>query len=68
MPKSRYIIGIKIGETIKIRYKDSDGYVTAREIVPKKFVRVGCKKYVHAYCNLRKEYRYFKANRIIEVL
>lgn len=63
-----HIFGIKIGESIKIRYKNSAGCVTVREIIPEKFVRVGGKKYVHAYCNLRKEYRYFKANRIRTVL
>lgn len=60
--------GIKIGKPVKIRYVDSSGAETIREIVPIEFVRYGKKNYLVANCFLRNEKRFFKVDRIAEIL
>jgi DNA polymerase III epsilon subunit family exonuclease len=60
--------GMRIGRKIRIRYCDSDGTVTEREIVPREFIRYGKRQYVIAHCMLRNSERSFNASRIIDVL
>jgi DNA polymerase III epsilon subunit family exonuclease len=58
---------ISIGEKVTIRYKDSDGNVTKRNILPKEFISYGRKNYILAHCYLRNSERCFMASRIIGV-
>jgi len=55
------------GASVHIRYAGSDGIVSDRIIVPGQFFRYGKKKYVCAYCCLRKENRYFNLDSIIRI-
>jgi len=58
---------ISIGEKITIRYRDSDGNVTRRNILPKEFITYGKKNYVVAHCYLRNSERCFMTSRIIGI-
>ncbi len=58
---------ISIGEKVTIRYKDSDGNVTKRNILPKEFISYGRRNYILAHCFLRDGERCFMASRIIGV-
>lgn len=58
---------ISIGEKVTIRYRDSDGNVTKRNILPKEFITYGRRNYVLAHCYLRNSERCFMASRIIGV-
>ncbi len=60
--------GIKLGDVVTICYKDAEGRLTIREIVPKEFIRFRKKRYILAHCTLRNDDRYFLVNRIVEVL
>jgi DNA polymerase III epsilon subunit family exonuclease len=59
--------GMAKGKFYRIIYTDSDGNITEREIQPVEFVIYGKKKYMEAFCFLRKENRFFLADRIIEI-
>lgn len=56
---------ISIGEKVTIRYRDSDGNITKRNILPKEFISYGRKNYILAHCYLRNSERCFMASRII---
>lgn len=58
---------ISIGEKITIRYRDSDGNVTKRNILPKEFITYGKRNYILAHCYLRNSERCFMASRIIGI-
>ncbi len=58
---------IQQGKMVRIKYRDSDGNVTVREIIPKDFIKYGKKSYVHAFCLLRGHDRYFQTSRIVDV-
>jgi len=58
---------IFIGEEVTIRYVDSDGIITIRNILPKEFLTYGRHNYIRAHCFLRDSERYFMTSRIIEV-
>jgi len=58
---------ISIGEKVTIRYKDSDGNITKRNILPKEFITYGRRNYILAHCYLRNSERCFMASRIIGV-
>jgi DNA polymerase III epsilon subunit family exonuclease len=62
------INGIKIGIPVIIKYKDSEGHISQREIIPRSIVNEGSAAYVVAYCKLRREERLFKINRITEII
>lgn len=50
---------------IYIKYKDSEGHITKRTIA---ISRIDGSEYIHAYCNLRREYRTFRFDGIIEAV
>jgi len=56
---------ISIGREVVIKYMDSDGNITRRQILPKEFIRYGKKDYILAHCFLRDDERCFMTNRII---
>lgn len=58
---------ICIGEEVTIRYIDSDGVVTERQILPKEFFSYGKNNYILAHCFLRDSERCFLASRIVSV-
>lgn len=58
---------IYIGDVVKIRYMDENGRVTTRRILPKEVVRQGNRTYIHAFCYMRNEDRYFNTRRILKV-
>ncbi len=58
---------ISIGEKVTIRYRDSGGNVTKRNILPKEIISYGRKNYILAHCYLRDSERCFMASRIISV-
>jgi len=58
---------IYIGDVVKIRYMDESGRVTTRRILPKEVVRQGNRTYIHAFCYMRNEDRYFNTRRILKV-
>lgn len=64
---SRFFKDIVIGQRITIKYLDTDGNITIRNILPKEFVNFGKKKYIIAHCYLRDAERCFLENRIIGV-
>jgi len=66
--KNEEIKGIKIGIPVTIKYKDSEGNLSQREIVPHNIVGEGSSPYILAYCKLRQEERLFKINRITEIM
>ena len=66
--KERLGVRITIGRECVIRYTDSEGNSTERKILPKKIYKKGKHTVIFAYCYLRNEDRYFKANRIDGVI
>lgn len=58
---------ISIGEKVTIRYRDSDGNVTRRNILPMEFITYGKKNYILAHCYLRGSERCFMTSRIIGI-
>jgi len=58
---------ISIGRRVTIKYMDSDGNITCRNILPKEFIKYGKKKYLLAHCYLRDSERCFMTSRIIGV-
>lgn len=60
--------GLTIGQAVRIRYADSGGMVTERNIVPLEFISRGKTTYLRAHCLLRKEIRFFNRDGILEVL
>lgn len=62
-----FIRKLSIGERVTIRYRDSDGNVTRRNILPVEFISYGKKSYILAHCYLRGSERCFMASRIIGV-
>lgn len=56
------------GVQARIRYMDSDGIVTERDIIPRAMVKMGRKSYLHAFCVLRGEDRYFLSRGILEIM
>jgi len=58
---------IFIGEEVTIRYIDSDGVVTRRQILPKEFLTYGKHNYILAHCFLRNSERCFMTSRIMEI-
>jgi DNA polymerase-3 subunit epsilon len=58
---------IYIGDVVKIRYMDESGRVTTRRILPKEVVQNGNKTYIHAFCYMRNEDRFFNTRRILKV-
>jgi DNA polymerase III epsilon subunit family exonuclease len=58
---------ICIGEEVTIRYTDSDGIVTTRQILPKEFLTYGKNNYILAHCFLRGSERCFMTSRIMVV-
>jgi DNA polymerase III epsilon subunit family exonuclease len=59
---------ITVGKEAVIRYIDGEGNVTERRILPKTIYKKGKQTVIFAFCFLRNEDRYFKSNRIDEVL
>ena len=66
--KERLGVRITLGKECVIRYVDSEGNTTERRILPKKIYKKGKHTVIFAYCYLRNEDRYFKANRIEQVI
>lgn len=75
---SAYSLGIKgmhipadsripLGYRITITYKDAQGNILERSILPQRYFIMGRNKYIQAYCYLRKEIRYFNTARILSV-
>lgn len=60
--------GLTIGRLARIRYQDSSGRVTVREIVPIEIIKQGRKSYLRAHCRLRGEIRFFNRDGILEIL
>ncbi|HON15310.1 MAG TPA: exonuclease domain-containing protein [Spirochaetota bacterium] len=58
---------IAIGKKITIRYCDTDGNVTVRNILPKEFIQYGKNRYIVAHCYLRGAERCFLESRIIGI-
>lgn len=58
---------IFIGEEVTIRYIDSDGIITTRQILPKEFLKYGKNNYILAHCFLRNSERCFMTSRIMSV-
>lgn len=58
---------ISIGEKVSIKYVDSDGQITRRDIIPREFINYGKKNYILAHCFLRNSERCFMTSRIISV-
>lgn len=58
---------ISIGKEVTIRYIDSDGKITRRNILPKEFIKYGKSNYILAHCFLRDSERCFMTNRILAV-
>ena len=58
---------ISIGEKVSIKYEDSDGQITSRDILPREFINYGRKNYILAHCFLRNSERCFITSRIISV-
>jgi len=56
---------ICIGEEVTIKYKDSDGNITRRQILPKEFLTYGKNNYILAHCFLRDSERCFMTSRIM---
>jgi len=67
-PESGSVEGIKEGCAVTIRYRDFKGMITERKILPAHIVRYGKKNYIKAFCYLRREERFFRAERIIEII
>jgi len=62
--KIEEVNGIKIGIPVTIKYKDSKGNISQREIIP---YNIYNEDSIFAYCKLRNEERSFKINRIAEI-
>ncbi|HNX23372.1 MAG TPA: exonuclease domain-containing protein [Spirochaetota bacterium] len=58
---------ICIGEEVTIRYIDSDGNITVRQILPKEFLKYGKNHYILAHCFLRDSERCFMTSRIMSI-
>lgn len=58
---------ISIGEKVSIKYVDSDGQITSRDILPREFINYGKRNYILAHCFLRNSERCFMTSRIIRV-
>lgn len=58
---------ICIGEEVTIRYIDSDGIATIRQILPKEFLTYGKNNYILAHCFLRDSERCFMTSRIMVI-
>lgn len=58
--------GLKEGNVLAIRYKDTGGDSTQREILPEVLFRQGDTWYLAAFCYLRRDKRTFQINRIEE--
>lgn len=58
---------IFIGEEVTIRYIDSDGTITRRNILPKELLTYGKNNYIRAHCYLRNSERCFMTSRIMEI-
>ncbi|PKL17011.1 MAG: hypothetical protein CVV49_13315 [Spirochaetae bacterium HGW-Spirochaetae-5] len=56
---------ICIGEEVTIKYIDSDGVVTRRQILPKEYLTYGKNNYILAHCFLRDSERCFMTSRIM---
>ncbi len=56
-----------MGKKIEIKYIDSGGNATRRQIIPKELIRYGKKQYILAHCMLRDEERCFMTERIAEI-
>jgi len=61
-------MGIKVGRMARIRYRDSEGNVTERNILPRELICYGKKNYIIAHCYLRDNERHFVTDRILEVM
>ena len=59
---------LRPGVRARIRYEDGDGEVTERDIIPRSVVRMGKRTYLHAFCILRGDDRYFLTSRILDIL
>ena len=55
-------------KVICVCYHDAKGQVTKRDIEPYSLVLKDGVWYVFAYCKLRKEFRYFKLTRVVDVV
>ncbi len=58
---------IPIGHRITIQYRDVKGNISTRSILPRRFLAQGDKDYVHAYCYLREDDRFFNTANILNV-
>jgi DNA polymerase III epsilon subunit family exonuclease len=56
---------ISIGEKVSIKYEDSNGQITSRDILPREFINYGKKNYILAHCFLRNSERCFMTSRIL---
>jgi len=52
------------GVVVQIRYVDERGNVTVRRVLPKQVIKNGTKTYLHAFCYMRNEDRFFNTRRI----
>lgn len=57
-------MGLQLGKTATITYRDQDGALTIRSIQPREFITVGNNAFVLAHCDLRGDIRYFRMDRI----
>jgi DNA polymerase III epsilon subunit family exonuclease len=62
-----YRTNFVMGKRVHIRYCDSEGKVTERDILPREIVRFGNTSYLVAFCYLRNNERYFSTKGILEV-
>jgi len=56
---------ICIGKEVTIKYIDSDGIITRRQILPKEYLTYGKNNYILAHCFLRDSERCFMTSRIM---
>jgi DNA polymerase III epsilon subunit family exonuclease len=62
------LMGLQLGAKANITYVDNSGAITVRTIHPREFITIGGQSYVLAHCSLRGDTRYFKMDRIIEIV
>ncbi len=65
--KAPFLSAKSMGKKITIKYVDSRGATTQRDIIPKELIRYGKKQYIFAHCMLRNEERCFMTDRIVEM-
>jgi DNA polymerase-3 subunit epsilon len=60
--------GLTVGRKARIRYRDNNGVISERDIIPLEILSRGRKNYFLAHCLLRHRDRFFRVEGILEVL